>query len=106
MKSLIVGIVATAGLMIAGTTLAADMPAVAKSKCNACHALDKKMVGPSYRDISAKYKGDPDAVSKIAASATRGGAFGWKMSQMPPRGMGASDAEIMTMAKFIAGLSK
>ena len=88
MKSVIPSIVATASLIIAGSALAADMPAAGKAKCGACHALDKKVVGPSYNDIAAKYKGDKDAVSKIAANITKGGAFDWKMGKMPAKGYG------------------
>ncbi len=106
MKLTISSMIATISLLIAGTSLAADMPAVAKAKCGACHALDKQGVGPSYKDISAKYKSDADAAGKIAASITSGGSFGWKLGKMPPKGIGANDAEIKTMAEYIAGLAK
>ena len=107
MKSSILTMVAAASMIISGTSLAAaEMPAAAKSKCNMCHAVDKKVVGPSFMDISIKYKGDHDAAAKIAANITKGGAFGWKLSNMPPRGMGATDAEIKAMSEYIAGLAK
>lgn len=106
MKSVIPSIVATVSLIIAGSALAADMPAAGKAKCGTCHALDKKVVGPSYNDIAAKYKGDKDAVSKIDANITKGGAFEWKMGKMPPKGMGANEAEIKAMSEYIAGLAK
>lgn len=98
--------ITTAGLIISGASLAADLPAFGKAKCGACHALDKKGVGPSYQDISAKYKGDNDAASKIATSITNGGSFGWKIGKMPPKGMGANDAEIKAMTEYIVGLAK
>ena len=108
MKFIIVSMVATAGLIIAGSALAVDMPAVGKSKCGVCHAVDKKVVGPAFLDVSAKYKGDKEATSKIAASITKGGSFGWKLGSMPAKGLGgmASDADIKTMSEFIAGLAK
>ncbi len=106
MNSFIVSIVSTAGLVIAGSALAVDMPPEGKAKCGACHAVDKKIVGPAFMDVSAKYKGDKEAASKIAASITKGGSFGWKLGTMPPKGMGASDAQIKSMSEFIAGLSK
>ena len=106
MKSIIVSMIAAAGLMVAGSAMAADVPADTKAKCGACHAVDKKVVGPSYNDIAAKYKGDADAAGKIAASATKGGAFGWKMGMMPPKGLGANEAQIKEAAAFIAGLAK
>jgi cytochrome c len=106
MKSIISGMIATVGLVIAGSSLAVDMPTVGKAKCSACHAVDKKVVGPAFMDVSAKYKSDKDAATKIAASITKGGSFGWKLGSMPPKGMGANDADIKTMSEFIAGLAK
>lgn len=108
MKTIIVGMVATAWLIIGGTAQAVDMPAVGKSKCGVCHAVDKKIVGPAFLDVSMKYKGDKEAARKIAASIAKGGSFGWKLGSMPAKGLGgmASDTEIKTMAEFIAGLAK
>jgi len=97
---------AAASLIISGVSLAADMPAFGKAKCGTCHSVDKKGIGPSYMDISTKYKGDQDAVNKIAANVTKGGSFDWKMGKMPPKGIGANDAEIKTMSEYIAGLAK
>jgi cytochrome c len=104
MKTILVSMVASMGLMVAGSVLATDMPAIGKAKCGACHAIDKKMVGPSFKDIAKKYKGDASAASKMAANITKGGDLGWKMSKMPPRGMGASDADIKSLSEFISGL--
>lgn len=106
MKSTILSMVAIASLVIAGSSLAADMPAAGKAKCGTCHAIDKKVIGPSYMDISAKYKGEKDAAAKIAANVTKGGSFGWKMGVMPSKGMAANDAEIKSMSEYIAGLAK
>lgn len=106
MKTSILSMVTIASLIIAVPSLAADMPAAGKAKCGACHAIDKKIVGPSYMDISVKYKGDEDAASKIAANVTKGGSFDWKMGKMPPKGVGANEAEIKAMSDYIAGLAK
>lgn len=105
MKSFIVSMLATAGLIIASSALAVDLPPEGK-RCSTCHAVDRRVVGPAFKDVAAKYKGQKDAAKKIAASITSGGSFGWKLGKMPPRGMGASDADIQTMSKFIAGLAK
>ena len=107
MKPILVSM-AAAGLIIAGSALAVEMPAVGKAKCGACHSVDKKVVGPAFLDVAAKYKGDKEAASKIAANITKGGAFGWKLGTMPAKGLGgaASDADIKTMSEFIAGLAK
>jgi len=59
MKSIIVSMLATAGLTIAGSALAAAMPAEVKElKCLYCHAVDHKVIGPAWRDVGKKYKGD------------------------------------------------
>ena len=105
MKSVITGVFVAASLMVAGTALAADMPAAGKAKCGMCHAVNKGGMGPSYMDIAMKYKGDGDAVGKIAENITKGGAYGWKKGKMPPKGMGASEADINAMAEYIAGLA-
>lgn len=93
-----------AGLLISGTAVAADMPQIGKMKCGSCHAIDHKLVGPAWKDVAKKYKGDKDAAARIAASIAKGGSFGWKMGSMPPRGLGATDADIKTLADFISKL--
>jgi cytochrome c len=106
MKTIIISMTITAGLLVAGSVLAVEMPAEAKAKCGACHAIDQKGVGPSFMDVSRKYKGDQAAAGKIAAGVAKGGSFGWNLGQMPPKGLGANDAEIKSISEFIAGLAK
>ncbi len=100
MKSIVVSIAVAAGLMVAGSAMAADMPAEA-GKCKACHAIDKRVVGPAWKDVAAKYKGDDKA---ILASIKKGGSFGWNMGQMPAKGMENDEAKLEKLSKFIAGL--
>jgi cytochrome c551/c552 len=86
--------------------LAADMPAIGKDHCGGCHAVEKKLYAPSFRDIAIKYRGDVDEVNKLTENINRGGMFGWNMSiRMPAKGLGASDREIEGMVKFIVSLS-
>ncbi len=106
MKSVIVSLVASAGLLAAGSALAVEMPLVGQKKCASCHAVDKKLVGPAYTDVAAKYKGKKNAQALITASIKSGGSFGWKFGTMPARGLGATDEEVAIMAKFIVGLAK
>lgn len=105
MKTAMAGMMA-AVLMVANVATATDMPPEGKAKCAACHAIDKKVIGPAWMDVSRKYKGDPEAVGKIAGNVAKGGAFGWKLGTMPPRGMGASEADIQKLSVFIAGLAE
>jgi len=103
MKSIIVSM-AVAGLMVACNAMAADMPADGKAKCGACHAIDKKVVGPAWKDVAAKYKGQKDAEKTLVANITKGGKFGWNFGSMPPKGLGANEAQIESLAKFILTL--
>jgi cytochrome c len=76
-----------------------------KNNCLACHKIDSKLVGPAWKDVAAKYKGDPNAAATIAKHIKAGGSFGGKLSVMPPRGGSQiSDADVDRMAKFIASL--
>jgi cytochrome c len=75
--------------LIALLALAAVSPAfanadlAAKKNCLACHATDKKLVGPSYKDVAAKYAGQKDAVAKLAEKIQKGGVGAWGQIPMP-----------------------
>jgi len=76
-----------------------------KNNCLACHKIDSKLVGPAWKDVAAKYKGDAKAATTIASHIKAGGSFGWKFGIMPPRGGSQiSDADVNRLAKFIAAL--
>lgn len=76
-----------------------------KGNCLACHKIEGKVVGPAWKDVGAKYKADANAASTIATHIKVGGSFGWKMGAMPPRGGSTlSDADVASLAKFIAAL--
>jgi cytochrome c len=69
--------------VIAGPAFAnADL--AQKKNCLACHATDKKVVGPSYKDVAAKYAGQKDAVAKLAEKIQKGGSGVWGPVPMPP----------------------
>jgi cytochrome c len=103
MKPSVIGVL-VASLMVAGSAMAVDIPAEGGS-CKACHKMDGKQVGPGFKQIAEKYKGDADAANKLVANITKGGDFGWKMGKMPPKGMAKSDADIKKMVEFITGLN-
>lgn len=103
MKS--IAMIAAAGLMIAGSAMAADMPDLAKkSGCVACHAIDKKLVGPAWMDVAKKYKGDKGAEAKLEAKVEKGGSGVWGTMPMPPNSPKVSAADTKTLVKFILGL--
>jgi len=61
----------------------ADLQLATAKNCMACHAVDKKLVGPSYKDVAAKYAGKADAVAKLEAKVLKGGAGVWGPVPMP-----------------------
>jgi cytochrome c len=73
---------------------------LAKAKnCFACHATDKKIIGPAYKEVAAKYKGDANAVTKLADKIKKGGSGVWGSMPMPPNAV--SDAEAKDLAKWV-----
>jgi cytochrome c len=61
----------------------ADAELATKKNCMACHAVDKKQVGPSYKDVAAKYAGQKDAVEKLTQKVMKGGSGVWGAIPMP-----------------------
>ncbi len=73
---------AVAGL-VAATPALADMALATAKNCMACHAVEKKLVGPSYKDVAAKYAGQKDAVDKLSDKVIKGGSGVWGPIPMP-----------------------
>jgi cytochrome c len=71
-----------------------------KHNCFACHTVDKKVVGPSYKEVAAKYKGDKGAQAKLADRVKKGGVGTWGQVPMPPN-PGVPDAEINSLVSWI-----
>jgi cytochrome c len=107
MKYIIVSI-AAAGLMVAGSALATDMPDLAKKNgCAACHSIDKKIVGPAWMDVAKKYKGDAGAEAKLIAKVSKGGGGVWGTTPMPALDpSGKKQDAIKELVKFILALDK
>jgi cytochrome c len=76
-----------------------------KNGCGACHAEDKKVIGPSYQDVAAKYKGDAGAVAKLSDKVKKGGSGAWGQIPMPPNTQ-VADADIKKMVELILALKK
>lgn len=105
MKPIAMGAIA-AGLMFAGNAMAVDMPDIArKNECNACHAIDKKVVGPAWTDVARKYKGDATAKAKLTTKILKGGGGVWGAMPMPGNPK-LSEADAGMLANFILGLAK
>ncbi|MEJ0003516.1 MAG: c-type cytochrome [Pararobbsia sp.] len=70
------------------------------NSCASCHTIDRRLVGPAYRDIAAKYKNDPGAAARLERVVKYGGSGVWGVIPMPshPR---MSDADIRTVVDWI-----
>jgi cytochrome c len=104
------GMLLAAGLFVAGAAHAAldnkaaeDM--MKKDGCAACHAIDKKIVGPAYQEVAAKYKGDASAPAKLADKVKKGGVGVWGQIPMPPNAQ-VSDADIKQLVDWILTLKR
>lgn len=71
-----------------------------KNNCFACHTIDKKMVGPSFRDIAAKYRSDPGAEALLMDRIAKGGSGVWGVMVMPPNPK-TSEADRRILAKLV-----
>lgn len=93
-------------LTILALTLSAAVPAMADQalatakNCMACHAVDKKLVGPAYKDVAAKYKADKGAVDMLAAKIIKGGAGVWGPVPMPANAQ-VNEAEAKKLAAWV-----
>ncbi len=83
----------------------ANLDLAKKHACTACHAVDKKLVGPSYQDIAKKYSGQKDAAAALADSIRKGGVGKWGPVPMPAQ-PALSDADVKTLAEWVLGGAK
>jgi cytochrome c len=92
-------IIAGAFLLLA-TAAQASPEELAKAKnCMTCHAIDKKIVGPAYKDVAAKRAGDKGAEAVLTAKIKGGSQGEWGQVPMPPNNV--TDAEAATLAKWV-----
>jgi len=93
--------VAAAAALIPAVAAANDYEALAKKyNCLACHQLDKKSVGPAYKDIAKKYKGQADARAKLAEKVKKGGQGVWGPVPMPPNAA-VPDKDVKELVEWI-----
>jgi cytochrome c len=89
----------TSGAVFAQSAAAAKALA-AKNACMACHAVDKKLVGPAFKDVAAKHAGQPDALEKVSARIKSGGAGLYGPVPMPAQAQ-LKDDELKLLAGWI-----
>lgn len=93
----------------AAAVLAAPLPAAAnealakKHNCMACHQVDKKVVGPAFKDVAAKYASDKQAEAKLVDKVKKGGSGVWGQVPMPPNAA-VPDADVRALVKWILSL--
>ncbi len=93
-------IAAAVGLSFASGAALANADLAKAKNCMACHALDKKLVGPAYKDVAAKYASDKDAATRLAKKIREGGVGVWGQIPMPANPQ-VSEAEAATLAKWV-----
>ena len=89
-------------VLAAGPALASEELAK-KHACTACHGIDKKIVGPGYKDVANKYRGDAKAEANLAEKVKKGSSGVWGPVPMPPNA-NVSDADAKALVKWILSL--
>ena len=99
----LLAIIATAAMLLAGQASASEALAQ-KSGCLACHGVDKKILGPSFKDVAAKYKGDKGAEAKLVAKVKAGGSGVWGPMPMPANSPQVKDEDIKSIVHWVLSL--
>lgn len=104
---LLMGTIAVAAVLLTNPSFAAakvDMAAgqalAQKSGCLACHSVDKKIVGPAFKDVAAKYKGNKKAEAMLIAKVTKGGSGVWGAIPMPANAK-VAPADVKTLVTWV-----
>lgn len=101
-------IVPAAVALLASGSAFADLDLAKKSGCLACHSVEKKIVGPAWKDVAAKYKGDAGAKAALVEKVKKGGKGNWTKvtggAPMPPYSPRVSDENIGKLVDFVLGL--
>ena len=91
---------ALAALAAVAAPAMADQALATAKNCMACHAVDKKLVGPAYKDVAAKYAGQAGAVDKLAVKIMKGGSGVWGPVPMPANAQ-VNEAEAKKLAAWV-----
>lgn len=106
MKSSISSILAACAVAIVSLPAMADTGAdlAKKNNCMSCHGVDKKIIGPAFKDVAKKYKGNADAVALLSKKVKDGGSGVWGPIPMSPNKT-ISDADIKVMVEYVLSLN-
>ena len=102
-KILALAVLASLSQPILAADQAAAMEIAKKNGCLACHALDKKLVGPAWNEVGKKYAGDPAAAQQLVVKVKKGTKGTWGAIPMPPNAT-VKDADIKTLVDFVLTL--
>ncbi len=103
MKTQVACLFVSAGLLVSAGNALAQEALAKKYNCLACHSVDKKIVGPAYKDVAAKYKGDAGAEARLVAKVKNGGSGVWGPIPMPPNSS-VPDADVKALVKWVLSL--
>ena len=108
MKTILMTLAAAGTMFLATQASAVDADAAKalaqKSGCLACHAVDHKILGPAYKDVAAKYKGDKGAEARLVAKVKAGGSGVWGPIPMPANSPQVKDEDIKTVVQWVLAL--
>jgi cytochrome c len=96
-------LIGVAGCLLSAGSAFASEELFKRSNCMACHAIDQKRLGPSMKDVAAKYKGDATAADMLAKKIRAGGSGNWGEMPMPPQTQ-VSEADAKILVDYILGL--
>ena len=99
----LVATIAVSAVLFAGAAFA-NQALAQKSGCLACHAIDKKVLGPALKDVAAKYKGDKSAEAKLVAKVKAGGSGVWGPMPMPANSPQVKDEDIKSIVQWILAM--
>jgi cytochrome c len=99
MKHLVLSLAAVAAIPTSFPARASEELAK-KHACLACHAVDRKLVGPSYKEVAAKYRSDPGAEAKLVDKVKKGSQGTWGQVPMPPNAS-VPDGDVRALVKWI-----
>jgi cytochrome c len=100
---ILIAITAVAAMMTLSGVASADLALAQKNACMSCHGVDKKIVGPAFKEVAAKYKGDAGAEARLFTKVKAGGKGVWGQVPMPPNPQ-VKDEDLHKILKWVLSL--
>lgn len=97
-------VAASAPVQQAAPAPVTEMQLAQARKCFSCHAIDRKLVGPAWKDVAAKYRGQKGAEARLIDKIAKGGSGVWGPVPMPPNSPQVSEGDIRTLVRYILAL--